>query len=274
MDQIVQPLVSVIIPCYNYAKFLPFTLQSVLKQTYGNWECIIVNDGSVDDTEAAAMQHVNADKRFVYLYQPNAGLAAARNTGISKANGKYIQLLDADDLINERKLELQVNYMEMHQSVDIVYGNALFFRSDNPETYLTVKKEGETSNNDFKISGKGEKIINRIARDNFIEVSAPLFKKTVIDKVGLFNEEYRSYEDWLFWFKCAVAGMEFAYQPIVGTETYIRFGHTSLLTNNKRLVQVGIELRKYMSSELSGNVKRYNACRLLKLYIKKMFLGI
>lgn len=274
MSQTQQPLVSVIVPCYNYGKFLPYTLQSVLAQTYTNWECIIVNDGSADDTETVAKQYVDSDKRFVYLYQSNQGLAAARNTGIQQAKGEYIQLLDADDLIEENKFELQVNFLEEEPAVDIVYGDAAFFKSDEPEVHLAARKPGERSNNELKVSGKGKKIIQQIARDNFIEVSAPLLKHSVFDEVGLFDVTYRSYEDWLFWFKCAVAGLEFAYQPIPGTKTLIRFGHTSLLTNNKHLVKVGIELRKYMHGVLSGSIKGYNAYRLLKLYVKKILLGI
>lgn len=273
MSQTQQPLVSVIVPCYNYGKFLPYTLQSVMKQTYTNWECIIVNDGSTDDTETIAKQYVNSDNRFVYLYQPNQGLAAARNTGIRHAKGKYIQLLDADDLIEECKFELQVNFLEKNDSVDIMYGDAAFFQSDQPDVHLAARKRDERSNNEQKVSGKGQKMIQKIARDNFIEVSAPLLKRSVFDKVGFFDVTYRSYEDWLFWFKCAVAEMEFAYQPIPGTKTLIRFGHTSLLTNKKHLVEVGIRLRTYMHSVLSGSVKRYNTYRLLKLYIKKILLG-
>jgi len=274
MNQNSQPLVTVIVPCYNYAKFLPFTLQSIARQTYGNWECIIINDGSTDDTEAVAMQHANADARFIYLAQHNQGLSGARNSGIKLAKGKYIQLLDADDLIEERKLELQADYLEHHSSVDIVYGDALFFQTDKPDVFLKTRTKGERSNNDLKISGCGKEMISSIARDNFIEVSAPLLKKTVFDKAGLFDIEYRSYEDWRFWFKAAVAGMNFAYKPMEGTKTFIRFGHTSLLSNNKHLVKVGIALRRDMHNVLSGSIKRYNAFRLLKLYIKKLFYGI
>src|SRR5687768_10004937 len=92
------PLVSIIVPCFNQAEFLNETLQSVLSQTISDWECIIINDGSKDNSEEIALPWVDKDKRFKYLKQENRGVCAARNKGISEANGKYILPLDGDNL--------------------------------------------------------------------------------------------------------------------------------------------------------------------------------
>ena len=83
-------LVSIIVPCYNQAQYLPETLQSVLDQTYTNWECIIVNDGSPDATEAVAQEWCEKDHRFIYLKKENGGLSSARNAGLKIAKGDYI----------------------------------------------------------------------------------------------------------------------------------------------------------------------------------------
>ena len=85
------PKVSVIVPCYNQAQFLAETLDSVLAQTHENWECIIVNDGSTDNTETVAMDYCDRDKRFVYLKKENGGLSSARNAGLDIAQGDYVQ---------------------------------------------------------------------------------------------------------------------------------------------------------------------------------------
>ena len=83
-------LISIIVPCYNQAQYLDECLQSVLDQTYHNWECIIVNDGSPDNTEEFANKWTAKDSRFKYLLKTNGGLSSARNAGIETANGEWI----------------------------------------------------------------------------------------------------------------------------------------------------------------------------------------
>ena len=90
---------SVIIPCYNMAQYVAETIESVKKQTYTDWECIVVDDGSTDDSRKVIKESVGEDSRFRLIHQKNKGVAAARNTAISKALGKYILPLDADDML-------------------------------------------------------------------------------------------------------------------------------------------------------------------------------
>ena len=99
------PLISVIVPCYNQAQYLDECLQSVLDQTYTDWECIIVNDGSPDHTEEIAKKWVEKDTRFIYLSKENGGLSDARNVGIQASSGSYIALVDSDDLIAQSFIE-------------------------------------------------------------------------------------------------------------------------------------------------------------------------
>ena len=99
------PLVSVVIPTFNGARFLAQTIESVLAQTYPRLEVLVVDDGSTDETPAIAASYA---PRVSYLHQANAGTAAARNTGITQASGAFIALLDHDDLWEPRKLERQL----------------------------------------------------------------------------------------------------------------------------------------------------------------------
>lgn len=117
-------LVSIIVPCYNQAKYLDEALQSVWGQTYPNWECIIVNDGSPDNTEEIAKQWVKKDKRFIYLYKENGGLSSARNAGIVIANGEYILPLDADDKIAGNYIELGIQSFQEDTTLKVVYCKA------------------------------------------------------------------------------------------------------------------------------------------------------
>lgn len=94
-----KPMFSVIIPCYNQAVFLSDALESVLGQSYRNWEAIVVNDGSPDDTETIARGYMRKDTRIKYVYKENGGLSSARNKGIAMALGEFILPLDADDVI-------------------------------------------------------------------------------------------------------------------------------------------------------------------------------
>ena len=130
------PLISVIIPCYNQGNYLAETLDSVSSQTYPYWECIIVNDGSDDNTEQVAQEYIKKDSRFIYLSQENKGLSAARNYGILNSNGQYILPLDSDDLIAPTYLERAINAFANDSTVKIVYCRAKLFGKQTGEWLL------------------------------------------------------------------------------------------------------------------------------------------
>jgi glycosyltransferase involved in cell wall biosynthesis len=104
-------LVSIIIPAYNAEAFISNTLDSVLNQTWPNWEAIVVNDGSQDNTEFIVQNYAKRDSRIVLISQSNAGCSYAKNTGLSLVKGDFIQYLDADDLLSENKIEEQINFI-------------------------------------------------------------------------------------------------------------------------------------------------------------------
>ena len=110
-------LVSIITPCYNGAKYISETIASVLAQTYGQWEMIIVDDGSKDNSAEIVRGYGEKDPRITLVQQPNGGSAAARNNGIRRAKGQYIALLDADDLWDPQFLEKQVAFMKEKDAV-------------------------------------------------------------------------------------------------------------------------------------------------------------
>ena len=120
-------LVSIVVPCYKQAHYLEQSLQSVLEQTYTNWECLIVNDGSPDNTEQIANKWCKKDLRFKYIFQENGGLSSARNKGISNASGSFILPLDADDLIHKNYLEKTVPILSSNEHLGIVSSYSKFF---------------------------------------------------------------------------------------------------------------------------------------------------
>ena len=119
------PLISVIVPCYNHGQFLAEALNSVLQQTYNTWECIVIDNGSTDVTKGVADEFISRDERFKYIYQENKGVSAARNRAIAQSSGKYILPLDADDKIGLTYLEKIVKVLEEDTEVKIVYCDAM-----------------------------------------------------------------------------------------------------------------------------------------------------
>lgn len=120
----IKSLISIIVPCYNQAQYLDEALQSVWEQTYDHWECIIVNDGSPDDTEEVAKRWIEKDNRFIYLKKENGGLSSARNFGIEQAKGEFILPLDADDRIGANYLSLAIDVFQKDSGVKVVYCQA------------------------------------------------------------------------------------------------------------------------------------------------------
>src|SRR4051812_34618619 len=115
--------ISVIIPCFNYGHLIDETLISIFNQTYQNFEIIVVDDGSTDNTEEIVSKIVKDNKKVLYYKQDNAGPSTARNLGVEKSCGDFIQFLDADDLIEKRKFELQLRLFDDNPALDIVYGS-------------------------------------------------------------------------------------------------------------------------------------------------------
>lgn len=118
------PLVSVIIPSYNSGAFVESTLNCVISVSYPNWECIVVDDGSTDNSLQIINNFCKGDSRFKVVQQPNSGPSVARNTAIAHSNGKYILPLDADDLISDSYIGKAVEILEARPNVKVVYALA------------------------------------------------------------------------------------------------------------------------------------------------------
>lgn len=121
------PLVSIIMPCYNHAKYIETAISSVIDQTFKEWELIIIDDGSTDDTKSIVLPFINKGHNIKYFNQSNRGVSAARNTALSKSIGKYILPLDGDDKIHKKYLEEAVSFMEENPDYSVYYCRAEYF---------------------------------------------------------------------------------------------------------------------------------------------------
>ena len=259
-------LVSVIIPCFNYGNFLPEAIESVLAQSHSNWECVIVDDGSTDNTGAICAKYTS-DKRVRYFYKENGGLSSARNFGIEHSIGEFVCFLDADDLLDKDKLKEQLSCFNTYPDTDIVYGGSRFFETNDPQK-LYLNKEKTQASGLSTVSGSGNKILKSLVNSNITVVSAPLLRRKVFKVVGGFDLGYRSYEDWHFWLRCALADLKFRYWSKPSICTYIRFGHESMMSDKQKLISAGIQLRRFIQPQVRGQIKLYNLYRLLRSRFK------
>nr|AAL49457.1 unknown [Leptospira interrogans] len=199
------PIVSVIIPCYNYGKYIEQTIQSILKQSYKNWEIIVVDDGSNDEYTIQKLEELK--KKYMVIKIDKSGPAAARNIGIEAAKGEFILPLDSDDMIHPDYLLEAISAYEKKSSLGIVYCEAEFFGS--------IKGKWNLPEYNFL----------EILLDNCIFVSA-VFRKSDWKDVGGFNENMKDeWEDYDFWLSLIEKGREVYRIPRV--MFYYRRGHVS-----------------------------------------------
>jgi len=242
-----QPLVSVIIPTYNYARFIAQAVASVQSQTYSNWEIIIVDDGSTDNTEAVVSSIAADEPRLTYLRQDNARQAAARNNGIKHARGNFFQFLDADDLIEPHKLEEQVAFLEQHPDVDITYCGVRYFSPERAGELLLSRQYSSWEDSGAwmpEISGRGKEILLALLRNNIMVVNAPLIRREVMNRAGLFEVDLTPVEDWEYLIRCAADGAAFSFNDVEGARALVRAHGESSSLNQPRYLRSVLKMRK------------------------------
>lgn len=192
--------VSVIIPTYNNAQFVAQAVDSVLAQTYPDFEVIIVDDGSTDDTQAALAGY---DKRIRYIYQENRGPAAARNHGYHVSSGDYLLFLDSDDLVPTDKLEVQVSFLEMRPEFGLVYS-----------AWRQIDEGGTRILGEVRPSRQGHLLREILCRRLFFFPGAAVIRRECLEQVGLFDEALFGCEDADLWLRLAYAGYAFGYVDV------------------------------------------------------------
>lgn len=185
------PSVSVIVPTYNTLSYLPEAIGSILNQTFEDFEILLVNDGSTDQTEEWVKRLT--DSRIHYIYQKNQGLSAARNTGIRLAQGKYIALLDADDRWAPTKLAKQVAYLNVHPEMGMVHTWVSF-----------IDGQGTSTGRIWKTQAEGW-VLPQLLHRNDVAVLSVLVRRECFETIGEFDTQLRSLEDWEMWLRLAAS---------------------------------------------------------------------
>jgi glycosyltransferase involved in cell wall biosynthesis len=244
------PLISVIIPCYNQAQYLPGALDSILAQSYTNWECIIVNDGATDDTEGIAHQYVEKDKRFKYVFKTNGGLSTARNAGLKIATGQFIQFLDADDFLHPDKLRSSVNIINEYPECELVICNYKYYNATN-----TVHIAEDNINREFTV----ESIIMEWDSTFTIPIHCALIKTSVL---SFFNESLKAKEDWLMWLD--IFSKIKCFKFIDNAYAYYRLHDSSLTSKKNRIMEENTFLAYAVIYE------KIQSAELRKLFFQKL----
>lgn len=257
------PLISVIIPVFNAAQTIERTLDSIENQTYKNFEVILVNDGSTDDSSEIITRYIAARKSasnisYQLLHQTNKGVSAARNFGLRNATGNLVALLDADDEWLPNKTEKQLIVLQNDPQIDLIGTNfndgVIFFSG-----YAKTKKLHLVT-------------LKQLLYKNFFATPTIIFKKAIIEKDIFFNEGMKFMEDQNYWMRICLAGFSCAFlneNLVIADNGKPPFGHSGL-SSNLRAMEKGelYNLRHVYDNRVIGLVE-YN---FLKIFSSLKFL--
>ena len=236
------PLISVIIPCFNGARFLPEAFASIQRQTFPHIETIVVDDGSSDDSAAIAQSQGGSVR---YVFQENRGLPGARNTGLANARGSLITFLDVDDVYSDAKLQVQTELLRSDPELHIVVGRM-------QKTRYTGSQNGRPVFVPYEEPAPA------------LKMDCALIRREVFDTVGHFDESRRYCDDWDWFMRAREAGMKFLMHSEVVAE-YRR--HEANMTNqaeagNRHTLQM-------LKNSLERRRRQHGEARSLPSLLKK-----
>lgn len=212
----VKHLISILVPSYNYGHFISECLDSVIRQSYSDWECIIVDNGSTDNTAEIVKSYTTKDPRFRYYYTEQKGVSFARNLAASHSKGKYLLPLDADDKIAASYLAKAVSVLSEQTQIKLVYCEAELFGAFSGKWILP------------------EYSFRNLLIENSIFCTA-LFRKTDFELAKGFNEEMKEgFEDWDFWIRMLGNGGEVYKIPEVLFYYRMRAGSRNGVLHDKK----------------------------------------
>lgn len=257
------PVVSIIVPTFNRAHLIGETLDSIIEQTYTNWECIVVDDGSTDDTEIIVMDYVNKDVRFQFYKRPQkykSGGNGARNFGFKVSKGKYINWFDSDDIMMANKIEKQL--IQLSNEYDFVVCQSLVF--DDVKKRIIGLRSLKVHSDDFF----NDFILNKV---KFLTQS-PLFKRDFLEKNNLrFDEDLKRYQERDFFIKVLSIVDDYIYtdEPLLMLRRHVNSISYSVVDRDKIISSFTVNYRilnvfksklndesiKFISQEIVKDVK-------------------
>ena len=246
------PLVSVVIPCYNSARYLAETVESVLAQTYARIEVILVDDGSTDATPEIARSYP-----VQYVYQANRGISAARNTGVVHSRGEYVQFLDHDDRLLPTAIEVGVKYLEERPECAMAIGEHRYIQADGTAIGYSHKH------------AVGRDHYAELLEHNFIETPCSvLHRRSALDLTGLFAEEVQGAEDYELYLRTARQSPVLTHDVAVA-EYRLHDANTS--GNAERMFMVSLEVLNMELPYVQGDRERLRMQRRGVRFVQREF---
>lgn len=258
-----QIFISIIVASFNQEKYLNECLTSVFNQSYSNWECIIVDDCSSDTSVVIAEKWQSFDSRFRVIKLPtNKGVSVARNRGLGESKGDYFQFLDADDLIEKNKISNQVPFCT--NDLIPVSGNRYFYHQEGEAKQRIIGKNGALPEVPITMWDQVD-VLELFKTKNPFVVTAPLYPRSVLERVGMLNEDLRAFEDWEFNIRCALAGYKFHHVGYAEkAQALIRLHSTSMTTNRSEMLKrrrefnFAISTNKDFQNHFGQTISRWN----------------
>jgi glycosyltransferase involved in cell wall biosynthesis len=215
--------VSVIVPCFNHARFLHEALNSILGQTYNDIELIIVDDCSTDNSWQIIEKFIGRDSRVKGLrHEHNKGLSTSRNDGLRIANGDFIGFCDSDDVWEPDKLKIQVDFLQKHPDYGIIYSDSTIIDESGAPT-------GKCFSDLFPLpTSPSGWLFPELVRRNFINIQSVVMRKECMLRAGLFDEDIEWIQDWWYWVQLC-RDYRFGYCDIPLGRYRMHSGSTSLL---------------------------------------------
>lgn len=231
------PRVSTIIPTYNCARYVGRAIDSVCAQTYKDYEILVVDDGSSDDTKDVVMQY---GRKVTYIYQQNQGVSAARNHAISKANGELLAYLDADDMWFPEKLERQVAFLDAHQECGMVHSEMSIINEQDEILHARFYEE-------TKRSVPQGYCMEVLLRRCHIQTLTVVERRNCFDRAGVFDVRLPIAQDYLHWIMIAAEGQAVGYlaEPL----GKYRWRTGSLIGNYPRLLEDYVRIFDFLLHE-------------------------
>ena len=259
-----QPLISIIIPTYNRCTYLGETLDSVLDQTYTNWECLVIDDDSMDYTPELVDFYTSKDTR-IHLYKrpidKNKGAAVCRNYGLEKATGELIQFLDSDDILHSRKLDFQIGKLKEIKHYTIFTCKWGFF-SDSKNLMSRFKYKQKVYRN-FK---KPYNLLSYYGKyEEFMPLHCFLIPKNLIDDAGVWNEQLSNNDDAEFISRIVLVAKRIRFIP--EAIVFYRIGNSDKLSEFRNRIQAKSAIK---SLELIQKTLKYGYPRTAKVYINSL----
>jgi glycosyltransferase involved in cell wall biosynthesis len=259
-------MVSVILPSFNYAQYLPLAVQSVLSQTYSDLELIIIDDCSSDRSREITEECKRLDDRVVTIFhEKNQGLACTRNTGLRASTGKFIALCDADDIWLPNKLKIQLEHFHDNDQVGIVHSEASIIDGSGSQT-------GQLFSSLFHLKTQvaSGNLFGELCGRNFLCVPSVILRREALEYAGGFDESLRSLEDWVCW---TMVSRKYLFEYVEEPLVQYRMHGASLSHNSKGMAANRVKAISILLEALSDISPRPLATMLYSLGMSYLELG-